>query len=97
MTSGGIVIRTVVQEIQQYSRLTKGVRIVSPGEGDVVVAMARISAAVEAQADAEAEAEARHSLTPRAVIPANLDARNGDSDDDDGNGGAAEPVEATVP
>jgi DNA gyrase/topoisomerase IV subunit A len=95
MTSGGIIIRTVVREIRQASRATKGVRVVSPGEGDAVVAMARISAAVEAKADAEAEAEAKRSLSPRAVVPTNGDASNGDSEN--GDGGDVEPVEATAP
>jgi DNA gyrase subunit A len=94
MTSGGIIIRTVVREIREASRATKGVRVVSPGEGDAVVAMARISAAVEAKADAEAEAEAKRSVTPRAAAPTNGDAQN--DDPEDGDGGDAEPVEATV-
>jgi DNA gyrase subunit A len=98
MTSGGIIIRTVVKEIRQASRATKGVRVVSPGEGDGVVAMARISAAVEAKAHEEAEAEAKRSLTPRLVaLPNNGDTPNGDGENDDGNGGdAAQAVEATL-
>jgi DNA gyrase subunit A len=96
MTSGGIVIRTVVRDIRQASRATKGVRVVSPGEGDSVVAMARLSAAVEAKADAEAEAEAARSVTRRAAAPANGDAQNGDANGN-GSGDATAAVEASAP
>jgi DNA gyrase subunit A len=91
MTSAGIIIRTVVREIRQASRATKGVRVVTPGPGDAVSAMARLSAAVEAKANEEAEAEAARSVTPRApvVVPTNGDAQNGD--------GAGDAIEVPAP
>ncbi len=73
ITSNGIIIRTVVKEIRQASRASKGVRVVTPGEGDAVRAMARLSAAIEAKASAEAEADAARSITPQpgtALVPA---------------------------
>ena len=85
MTSAGIIIRTVVKDIRQTSRATKGVRVVTSGPGDAVSAMARLSAAVEAKANAEAEAEAARSVTNRAAAAANGDGQNG---------GAAATVEA---
>ena len=63
MTSGGIVIRTVVKDIRQAGRATKGVKVVTPGNGYTVKAMARLSAAVEAKAFAEAKADAAASVT----------------------------------
>ncbi len=67
MTSGGIVIRTLVKDIRQAGRATKGVKVVTPGNGDTVKAMARLSAAVEAKADAEAQAEAALSVTRKVM------------------------------
>ena len=63
MTSGGIVIRTLVKDIRQAGRATKGVKVVTPGNGYIVKAMARLSAAVEAKAFAEATADAAASVT----------------------------------
>jgi DNA gyrase subunit A len=86
ITSAGIIIRTVVREIRQASRATKGVRVVTPGHGDIVGAMARISAAVEAKADAEAAAEAAHSVTRRALVAMAGDGHNDDLENGDGDG-----------
>jgi len=52
MTSNGIIIRTLVKDIRQAGRATKGVKVVAPGNGDTVKAMARLSAAVEQKAHA---------------------------------------------
>jgi DNA gyrase subunit A len=71
ITSGGIVIRTQVKDIRQAGRATKGVKVVTPGPGDTVKAMARLSAAVEAKADAEAQAEAARSVTHEVVAENN--------------------------
>jgi DNA gyrase subunit A len=73
ITSNGIVIRTVVRDIRQTGRASKGVRVVTPGDGDTVTAMARLSAAVEARAYAEAQAEAARSVTREVVRPTNGD------------------------
>ncbi|MCL4858653.1 MAG: DNA gyrase subunit A [Caldilineaceae bacterium] len=43
MTSHGIVLRTVVEGISRYGRMTRGVRIVNLTEGDTVAAVATIS------------------------------------------------------
>jgi DNA gyrase subunit A len=51
ITSGGVILRTTVKDIRQAGRLTKGVRIVTPGNGDGIAAMARLSAAIERAAD----------------------------------------------
>ena len=67
MTSSGIVIRTLVKDIRQAGRATKGVKVVTPGNGDTVKAMARLSAAVEERAYAEAKADADASVTHGAV------------------------------
>jgi DNA gyrase subunit A len=88
ITQNGVIIRTVVRDIRQASRASKGVRVVTPGEGDSVTAMARLSAAVEAKADAEAQAEAARSVTPQpAHAPAVVAPTNGD-----GQPEAEEPV-----
>ncbi len=79
ITHNGIIIRTVVRDIRQAGRASKGVRVVTPGEGDGVTAMARLSAAVEAKATAEAQAEAARSVTPQpASAPAVIRPANGD-------------------
>ena len=57
ITSNGIVLRTPVAAISQMSRMTRGVRIVNPDDGDTVAAMARLSAALEAEAAKHAEVE----------------------------------------
>ena len=62
ITSGGIVIRTQVQDIRQAGRTSRGVRVVATGDGDTVKAMARLSAAIEARSDAEAMADAAASV-----------------------------------
>jgi len=51
ITSGGVALRTPVSAISQMGRLTRGVRIVAPDDGDTVAAMARLPAAVEAKAE----------------------------------------------
>ena len=43
MTSNGIVLRTQVRGISQYSRMTRGVRVVNLQDGDTVAAVAVIS------------------------------------------------------
>jgi len=67
MTSNGIIIRTLVKDIRQAGRATKGVKVVTPGNGDTVKAMARLSAVVEEKADAEAKADADASVTHEEV------------------------------
>jgi DNA gyrase subunit A len=73
ITQNGVIIRTIVKDIRQASRASKGVRVVTPGEGDSVTAMARLSAAVEAKANAEAQDEAARSVTRQPVAPTNGD------------------------
>ena len=68
ITSNGIIIRTIVREIRQAGRASKGVRVVNIGEGDGVTAMARLSAAIEAKADADAQADAARSVAQAAVL-----------------------------
>jgi DNA gyrase subunit A len=45
ISSGGVVIRTRVEEIKQAGRATRGVRVMNLGEGENVATLARISAA----------------------------------------------------
>ena len=59
ITANGIALRTPVSAISQMSRMTRGVRIVTPDSGDVVVAMARLAAAVEAEATKEQGRQAK--------------------------------------
>lgn len=59
ITANGVALRTSVSAIGQMSRMTRGVRIVTPDNGDTVAAMARLSAAVEAEATREAGAKAK--------------------------------------
>ncbi len=92
ITSNGVIIRTVVKEIRQASRASKGVRVVTPGDGDAVTAMARLSAAVEAKADAEAQAEAARSVTRGPSASGVVMSPAGMAPDDDGQTGAEEPV-----
>ncbi len=47
ITANGIALRTPVAAISQMGRMTRGVRIVNPDNGDTVAAMARLAAAVE--------------------------------------------------
>jgi DNA gyrase subunit A len=47
ITSGGVCLRTTVEKISQMSRMTRGVRIVTPDNGDTVAAMARLAVEVE--------------------------------------------------
>jgi len=68
MTSNGIIIRTQVKDIRQAGRATKGVKVVAPGNGDTVKAMARLSAVVEEKAHAEAKADAEASVTHQEVV-----------------------------
>ncbi len=51
ITANGVALRTPVAAISQMSRMTRGVRIVNPDNGDTVAAMARLAAAVEEAAD----------------------------------------------
>ncbi|MBI3158556.1 MAG: DNA gyrase subunit A [Chloroflexi bacterium] len=45
MSSGGVVIRTRVNQIKVAGRATRGVRLMNLGEGDAVASLARIAAA----------------------------------------------------
>jgi DNA gyrase subunit A len=51
ITAAGVTLRTPVVSISQQGRAARGVRIVSPDNGDTVAAMARLSAAVEGTED----------------------------------------------
>ncbi len=53
ITANGIALRTPVAAISQMSRMTRGVRIVTPDGGDTVAAMARLAASVESAAEQE--------------------------------------------
>jgi DNA gyrase subunit A len=59
ITSNGIALRTPVKAISQMSRMTRGVRIVNPDDGDTVAAMARLAAAVMGQAEDDGAKAAR--------------------------------------
>ncbi len=59
ITANGIALRTPVSAISQMSRMTRGVRIVTPDGGDTVVAMARLAAAVEGDEIRDGEKSAR--------------------------------------
>ncbi len=47
ITAAGVALRTPVANISQQGRMARGVCIVTPDDGDVVAAMARLSAAME--------------------------------------------------
>jgi DNA gyrase subunit A len=51
ITAAGVALRTPVANISQQGRTARGVRIVSPDDGDAVAAMARLFAAVEGAED----------------------------------------------
>jgi DNA gyrase subunit A len=55
ITTGGLVLRTRVQEIKQAGRPARGVHLIEVGEGDKVASLARIPAAGLAPADAAQE------------------------------------------
>ncbi len=57
ITANGVALRTPVAAISQMSRATRGVRIVTPDGGDIVAAMARLSATVEEAAALVAESK----------------------------------------
>ncbi len=67
ITANGVALRTLVSAISQMSRMTRGVRIVNPDDGDTVAAMARLAAAVEAAADKHTGSQ------PKSVRPALLE------------------------
>ncbi len=57
ITSGGLILRTTCKDIRLMARMTKGVRIVNPSNGDAVAAMARLAPQVEEEAAAAPEAQ----------------------------------------
>ncbi len=50
ITANGVALRTPVSTISQMGRLTRGVRIITPDEDDVIAAMARLAAAMDGPA-----------------------------------------------
>ncbi len=65
ITASGVALRTPVAAISQTSRATRGVRIVTPDNGDTVAAMARLAATVEEGAPKGEETAPARSLRPR--------------------------------
>ncbi len=57
ITSGGLILRTTCKDIRLMARMTKGVRIVNPSNGDAVAAMARLAPQVEEEAAAAPETQ----------------------------------------
>jgi DNA gyrase subunit A len=55
ITTGGLVLRTRVQEIKQAGRAARGVHLIEVGEGDKVASLARIPVAGLAPAEAAQE------------------------------------------
>jgi DNA gyrase subunit A len=51
ITAAGVALRTPVANVSQQGRTARGVRIVSPDDGDAVAAMARLFAAMEGAED----------------------------------------------
>ncbi|MGQ9768858.1 MAG: DNA gyrase C-terminal beta-propeller domain-containing protein, partial [Anaerolineae bacterium] len=77
ITANGIALRTPVAAISQMGRMTRGVRIVNPDNGDTVAAVARLAAAVEEATDKNGEPK-----TPSgARIAAGPAAESGAGDD----------------
>ncbi|MDE1989813.1 MAG: DNA gyrase subunit A, partial [Betaproteobacteria bacterium] len=54
ITTGGVLIRTRVQEIREMSRATQGVTLIALDEGEKLVSLSRID---ESESDAETESE----------------------------------------
>ena len=54
ITTGGVLIRTRVQEIREMSRATQGVTLIALDEGEKLVSLSRID---ESESEAEAESE----------------------------------------
>ncbi len=54
ITTGGVLIRTRVQEIREMSRATQGVTLIALDAGETLVSLSRID---ESESDAEAESE----------------------------------------
>jgi len=67
ITAAGVALSTPVATISQQSRTARGVRIVTPGNGDVVAAMARLSAVVEGAGEVPQSDNAGQSLLPHPV------------------------------
>jgi DNA gyrase subunit A len=72
ITAAGVALRTSVATISQQGRTARGVRIVSPDDGDVVAAMARLSAAVEGTED-RPEVGRKEPASQRSPQPADQD------------------------
>lgn len=53
ITSDGVIIRTGVEEISEYGRVTQGVRVMRPDEGVHVVSIARVAKEEEEEATEE--------------------------------------------
>ncbi|MDE2625503.1 MAG: DNA gyrase subunit A, partial [Betaproteobacteria bacterium] len=54
ITTGGVLIRTRVQEIREMSRATQGVTLIALDDGEKLVSLSRID---ESESDAETESE----------------------------------------
>jgi DNA gyrase subunit A len=53
ISASGLIIRLKVKDISQMGRVTRGVRVMDPGAGDMVVSLARIAEADLKQAEEE--------------------------------------------
>ena len=55
ITSDGVIIRTGVEEISEYGRVTQGVRVMRPDDGVHVVSLARVAKEEEAEIEEKTE------------------------------------------
>lgn len=81
ITANGIALRTPVSAISQMSRMTRGVRVVTPDNGDTVAAMARLAASVETGEEGAHEGGRK---AARRAAPAAAQTSLGDGADGDG-------------
>jgi DNA gyrase subunit A len=76
ISSGGVVIRTRVEDIRQAGRATRGVRVMNLGEGDTVATLARIAAAdltIPIEEGQQAEVSSTESLPDKSKSVAKKD------------------------
>jgi DNA gyrase subunit A len=92
ITAAGVALRTPVANISQQSRTARGVRIVTPDDGDAVAAMARLFAAMEGAEDRpearQKEEEGQRPSQPerQEALVAQLAVVPGTKDEDDPGG-----------
>jgi len=88
ITQNGILMRTRVSEIRETGRNAQGVRLIKLGEGDRLVAMAKVDAEPERAADGSASPAPGDAPAASAEAPANEGNETPSPDASPGEGGA---------